>query len=57
MGGFSAWHLLIVLAAVVVIFGAGRLPAALGDVARGIRGFRAGMKDEAAIPPAPRGEG
>jgi len=41
--GLSIWHLLIVLAVVVVIFGAGRLPQVMGDLGKGIRSFKAGM--------------
>jgi len=41
--GLSIWHLLIVLAVVVVIFGAGRLPQVMGDLGKGIRSFKAGV--------------
>jgi sec-independent protein translocase protein TatA len=41
--GLSIWHLLIVLAVVVVIFGAGRLPQVMGDLGKGMRSFKAGM--------------
>ncbi len=57
MGSFSVWHLLIVLVVVVVVFGAGRLPSAMGDLARGLRAFRGGMKEEAEPAPAKRVEG
>jgi len=50
MGSFSVWHLLVVLLVVVLVFGAGRLPSAMGDLAKGIKAFRGGMKDEAAPP-------
>jgi sec-independent protein translocase protein TatA len=46
MGGFSIWHMLIVLVVVVLIFGAGRLPNVMGDFAKGIKAFRAGMREE-----------
>lgn len=46
MGGFSIWHMLIVLVVVVFIFGAGRLPNVMGDFAKGIKAFRAGMREE-----------
>lgn len=36
------------LLVVVLVFGAGRLPSAMGDLAKGIRAFRGGMKEEAA---------
>ena len=46
MGTFSAWHWIIVLVVVVVIFGAGRLPNVMGDLAKGIKSFRSGLKDD-----------
>lgn len=46
MGSFSAWHWIIVLLVVVVIFGAGRLPNVMGDLAKGIKSFRSGLKDD-----------
>jgi sec-independent protein translocase protein TatA len=49
--GLSFWHLLIVLAVVLIVFGAGRLPRVMGDLGRGIRSFKSGLdgsdKDEA----------
>ncbi|MBI3515112.1 MAG: twin-arginine translocase TatA/TatE family subunit [Proteobacteria bacterium] len=59
MGSLSIWHLLIVLAVVMVLFGAGRIPRVMGDLAKGIKSFKAGMKDEevAADDPAKRVEG
>jgi sec-independent protein translocase protein TatA len=46
MGSFSLSHWLVVLAIVLIVFGAGRIPKAMGDLARGIRSFRTGMRDE-----------
>ena len=46
MGSFSIWHWLIVLAVILIIFGAGKLPRVMGDVAKGIKNFKQGMKDE-----------
>jgi sec-independent protein translocase protein TatA len=48
MGTFSLSHWLVVLAIVLIMFGAGRIPNAMGDLARGIRAFRTGMKDDKA---------
>ena len=49
-------HWLVVLAIVLVLFGAGKLPGVMGDFAKGIKAFKAGMKEEdeaaAATPPA-----
>ncbi|MGI9423631.1 MAG: twin-arginine translocase TatA/TatE family subunit [Hyphomicrobiaceae bacterium] len=46
MGTFSIWHWLIVLAIVVLLFGRGRIPELMGDVAKGIKNFKKGMTDE-----------
>ena len=50
MGFSSAWHWIIVLLVVVIIFGAGKLPRVMGDVAKGIKSFKAGLKDEETSP-------
>jgi sec-independent protein translocase protein TatA len=56
MGSMSLMHWLVVLAIVLVLFGAGKLPRVMGDFAKGIKAFKAGMKEEdeeaAANPPA-----
>jgi len=46
MGSFSAWHWLIVLAIVLILFGRGKIPELMGDVAQGIRGFKKAINDE-----------
>ncbi len=52
MGAFSLWHLLVVLAVVLIVFGAGKLPKVMGDLGKGARNFKAGLdgKDEAVDP-------
>lgn len=45
MGTFSIWHWLVVLVIVLLFFGAGRLPNVMGDLAKGIKNFKAGMKE------------
>jgi len=54
MGFGSFPHWLLVLAIVLIVFGAGKLPRVMGDFAKGIKAFKAGMKeeDEAETPPA-----
>ena len=49
MGTFSLSHWLVVLAVVLILFGAGRIPKAMGDLARGIRAFRTRMRDDNAV--------
>jgi sec-independent protein translocase protein TatA len=46
MGSLSLIHWIILLAVVLLFFGAGRLPNVMGDFAKGIKAFRAGMRDE-----------
>jgi len=46
MGAFSIWHLLIVLVVVVLLFGAGRVPTLMGDMAKGVKAFKKGLHDE-----------
>ncbi|CUW87816.1 twin-arginine translocase TatA/TatE family subunit [Rhizobium pusense] len=52
MGSFSVWHWLIVLVIVLVLFGRGKIPELMGDVAKGIKSFKKGMADEDQTPPA-----
>jgi sec-independent protein translocase protein TatA len=46
MGSFSIWHWMIVLVIVLLLFGAGKLPNVMGDIAKGVKAFKAGLKDE-----------
>ncbi|MGN8021887.1 twin-arginine translocase TatA/TatE family subunit [Phyllobacterium sp. 22229] len=46
MGSFSIWHWLIVLAIVLLVFGRGKIPELMGDVAKGIKNFKSGMADD-----------
>jgi len=47
MGSFSIWHWLIVLVVVLLLFGRGKIPELMGDMAKGIKNFRKGMSDDA----------
>ncbi|MGI9320531.1 MAG: twin-arginine translocase TatA/TatE family subunit [Thiogranum sp.] len=44
--GISIWQLLIILAIVLVLFGAKRLKNLGGDLGSAIKGFRHAMKEE-----------
>jgi sec-independent protein translocase protein TatA len=46
MGSFSIWHWLIVLVVVLLLFGRGKIPELMGDVAKGIKSFKRGMADD-----------
>ena len=54
MGSFSVWHWLIVLVIVLVLFGRGKIPELMGDVAKGIKSFKKGMADDDDDIPAAR---
>ncbi len=40
------WQVVLILLIVLIIFGAGKLPRVMGDVAKGVRNFKAGLKDD-----------
>jgi sec-independent protein translocase protein TatA len=42
----SIWQILIIILIVLLLFGAGRLPRIMEDMAKGIKSFKKGMKDE-----------
>jgi len=46
MGGIGIWQIVLVLAIVLILFGAGKLPKVMGDLAKGVKTFRSGLKDE-----------
>ncbi|HSV01969.1 MAG TPA: twin-arginine translocase TatA/TatE family subunit [Phenylobacterium sp.] len=47
MGSFSIWHLIILGAILVLLFGGrGKISGIMGDTAKGIRAFRDGLKGE-----------
>jgi sec-independent protein translocase protein TatA len=46
MGMTSIWHWLILLVVVLLLFGAGKIPKLMGDMASGIKAFKKGMKDD-----------
>ena len=52
MGSFSIWHWLIVLLIVVMVFGTKKLRNLGSDLGGAVKGFKDGMKDGSAPPPA-----
>jgi sec-independent protein translocase protein TatA len=49
MGSFSIWHWLIVLVVVLLLFGRGKIPELMGDMAKGIKSFKRGMADDETV--------
>jgi len=47
MGGLSIWHILLLAAIALVLFGGrGKLSDLMGDFAKGIKSFRKGLADD-----------
>ncbi|NKB44056.1 MAG: twin-arginine translocase TatA/TatE family subunit [Alphaproteobacteria bacterium] len=46
MGTLSIWHWVVVLVVVLLLFGKGKIPALMGDVAKGVKAFKSGLKDD-----------
>lgn len=59
MGSFSIWHWMILLVVVLLLFGgSGKISKLMGDMAKGVKAFKTGLKEEdeakaAETPPAP----
>lgn len=51
--GIGFRELVIILIIVVVLFGAKRVPSIMGDIAKGIRSFREGLKADDEKKPLP----
>ena len=56
MGSFSIWHWLVVLVIVLLLFGAGKIPKLMGDMAKGVTAFKKGLKDGEEEPAKPATE-
>ena len=46
MGAFSIWQWIIVLIIVLLLFGKGKIPSLMADMAKGIKSFKKNMSDE-----------
>jgi sec-independent protein translocase protein TatA len=46
MGSFSIWHWLVVLLVILLLFGSGKISGLMGDLAKGIKSFKANMKED-----------
>lgn len=40
------WQVVLILVIVLILFGAGKLPKVMGDVAKGVKNFKKGMNEE-----------
>ena len=46
MFGLGHWEIILILVIILILFGAGKLPKVAGDIAKGIKSFKEGMKEE-----------
>jgi len=44
--GLSLGHVLLLLVVVLIIFGAGKLPKVMEELAKGIKAFKGGLEEE-----------
>jgi sec-independent protein translocase protein TatA len=45
------WQVVLILLIVAIIFGAGKLPQVMGDLAKGVKSFKSGLKADEPTPP------
>ena len=46
MFGLGHWEIILILFIVLIFFGAGKLPKVAGEIAKGIKSFKQGLKDD-----------
>ena len=46
MGTFCIWHWIIVLIIVLLLFGKGKIPSLMADMAKGIKCFKSNMAED-----------
>lgn len=50
---FGFGEILLVVLVVLIVFGAGKLPAVMGDLAKGVKNFKKGLNEDDNTPSAP----
>jgi sec-independent protein translocase protein TatA len=40
------WQILLIVLLVLLLFGAGKLPAVMGDLAKGVKNFKKGLDED-----------
>ncbi len=51
----GVWQVVLILVIVLIIFGAGKLPKVMGELAKGVKTFRSGLKEEDQAKPGDSG--
>jgi sec-independent protein translocase protein TatA len=49
--GIGIWKLVLIVLVILIVFGAGKLPRVMGDIGKGIRSLKDGLKEDD-VPPA-----
>ena len=44
--GLSVWQIVLVVVLFLLLFGRGKIPALMGDLAAGIKSFKSGIKED-----------
>jgi len=44
--GLSIGHILLIVIVVLILFGAGKLPDVMGDLAKGVKNFKKGLNED-----------
>lgn len=47
----SFWHLFVILLIVLLLFGAGKLPQVMADLAKGLKAFKDNLNDDSHVKP------
>ncbi len=51
LGGWGGiWQWVVILIIVLIFFGRGKIPGLMGDMAKGIKAFKSGLKEDPASP-------
>ena len=48
---FAPWHLIILLGAILLLFGGAKIPEMMGGIGKGIKEFKKALKDDTETPP------
>ena len=51
MFGLGHWEIILILVIVLIFFGAGKLPKVAGEIAKGIKSFKQGLKASVGVIP------
>ena len=54
--GLSIWHIGLVVVLFLLLFGRGKIPQLMNDVAEGIKSFKKGIQDEESSSPSSKSD-